>query len=73
MTEPVLTVELICDHLGISRFSLKNHMGKSRFRKLPGADRERAAIRWMTVKVGREQFIAAVRGLAEQMRQAERV
>lgn len=70
--EPVLTVELICDHLGISRFSLKNHMGKSRFRKLPGADRERAAIRWMTVKVGREQFIAAVRGLAEQMRQAER-
>lgn len=70
--EPVLTVDAICDHLGISRFALKNHMGKSRFRKLPGAERERAAIRWMTVKVGREQFIAAVHALAEQMRQADR-
>lgn len=69
--EPVLTVELICDHLGISRFSLKNHMGKSRFRKLPGTDRERAAIRWMTLKVGREYFITAVRALAEQIRHAE--
>jgi hypothetical protein len=69
--EPVLTVELICDRLGISRFALKNQMGKSRFRKLIGADRERAAIQWMTLKVGREQFITAVRALAEQMRQAE--
>ncbi|KGT77152.1 hypothetical protein MA20_21305 [Bradyrhizobium japonicum] len=70
--EPVLTVESICDHLGISRFALKNHMGKSRFRKLIGADRERAAIQWMTLKVGREQFVSAVRALAEQMREAER-
>lgn len=70
--EPLLTVETICDHLGISRFALKNHMGKSRFRKLIGADRERAAVQWMTLKVGREQFISAVRALAERMRQAER-
>lgn len=70
--EPLLTVEAICDHLGISRFALKNHMGKSRFRKLIGADRERAAVQWMTLKVGREQFISAVRALAERMRQAER-
>ncbi|WP_234685310.1 hypothetical protein [Bradyrhizobium monzae] len=68
VTEPVLTVDAICDHIGISRFALKNHMGKSRFRKLPGAEREHAAVRWMTIKVGREQFIAAVRALAEQMR-----
>ncbi|MCC8945438.1 hypothetical protein H8A97_10075 [Bradyrhizobium sp. Arg62] len=72
VAQPVLTVEVICDHLGISRFALKNHMGKSRFRKLPGAERERAAIRWMTLKIGREQFITAVRALAEQMRQVGR-
>ena len=70
--EPVLTVERICDHLGISRFALKNHMGKSRFRRLIGPDRERAAIQWMTLKVGREHFITAVRKLAEQMREGER-
>lgn len=70
--EPVLSVELIRAHLGISTFAFKNHMGKSRFRKLTGADRERAAVQWMTLKVGREQFISAVRALAEQMRQAGR-
>lgn len=65
VAEPLLTVDDLRAHVGVSAFALKNAMGRSKYRKLQGEERERAAIRWLTVKVGREQFIAAVRDLAE--------
>jgi hypothetical protein len=65
-----LTVEAICSHVGVSHFALKNAMGRARYRKLAREERERAAIRWLTLKVGREQFIAAVRDLGATMRES---
>lgn len=65
VAEPLLTVDDIRAHVGVSVFALKTAMGRSKYRKLQGEERERAAIRWLTVKVGREQFIAAVRDLGE--------
>ena len=66
--EPLLTIEAISRRLGISSFALKNAMGRSRYRKLAAEDRDRAAIRWMTLRVGRDQFLSAVRSLADDIR-----
>lgn len=64
---PLLTVEAICEALGISQKALQYQMARSRHRRLTPEQQERAAIQWMTLKVGREQLVSVVRRLGEQL------
>lgn len=60
---PTFTVQQLAAAVGVSSFALKNTLERTRYRRLPTADRDRAAIQWLVLKVGRGRFFTALREL----------